>query len=203
MKRTRHVLGITTYRENASENRDIEAYKLFKDGRKRRAAGIIAKYVKKKLLKKLKDVEITSCNPAIGVYDGGSEPSCIPVFHVRNILFNEGTYNYELLDMFKSFTNQDSILLYEITDKGHSGIKITTNEKQLSKLQKEILNVSDNKIGGYLTYDYITKSVTILNIKEFDELTDKQFTSYIPKINIAVKKMGGKLTVFHHQYKII
>lgn len=28
MKRTRHVLGITIYREKATENRDMEAFKV-------------------------------------------------------------------------------------------------------------------------------------------------------------------------------
>lgn len=203
MKRTRHVLGITTYREKASENRDMEAFKLFKDGRKRKAAGSVAKYVKKRLLNKLKDIQFTSCNPAIGVYDGGSEPACVPVFYTRSILFDEGSDNYELLKLFKSFTNQDSILLYEIVDKGHPAIKLKMDSVELNKLQKEILKATDNKIGGYLTYDYRDKSITILNVKEFDDLTDKQFNSYIPKINEIVKRMNGKLTVFKVHYKII
>ena len=203
MKRTRHVLGITTYRDKASENRDMIAWKFFKDGLKRKAAGSIAKYVKSKLLKKFKDVNIISCNPAIGIYGGGSEPSCIPVFYVKNDLFNKGTVNYKLLELFKSFTKQDSILLYEVVDKGHPAIKIKIPLNKLNKLRSALQKDTDKKIGEFLTYDYKDKSVTILNIKEFDGLTDKQFNSYIPKVNKSVKSAGGTLTLFYIHYKII
>ena len=74
---------------------------------------------------------------------------------------------------------------------------------KLNILRIAIMKYTDNKIGGYLTYDYVTKSVTILNIKEFDGLTDKQFLSNVTKIKGTVKDIGGTLTVFQHHYKIV
>ena len=68
---SRHSLGITTYRENASENADLPAYKLFKNNHKRKAAESIAKTVRKRLLKHFKDIRIVSCNPSIDIYERG------------------------------------------------------------------------------------------------------------------------------------
>lgn len=203
MARTRHVLGITTYRESRSQNIDLTAWKLFKDNQKKSSSKHIAKTVNRKLLKKFEKIKIVSCNPAIGVYEGGSEPSCIPIFYAESDTFKTKEYNYKLLDMFKRYTMQDSILLYEIVKKGHPGIKIRIPYKKLNALQLSLLRYTDNKIGGYLTYDYVTKSVIILNIKEFDGLTDKQFLSKVDGVKTLIRELGGSLTVFHHHYKIV
>ena len=87
MNLTRHVLGITTYRESRSHNIDLTAWKLFKDNQKKSASKHIAKTVNRKLLKKIEKIKIISCNPAIRVYEGGSEPSCIPVFYAESDSF--------------------------------------------------------------------------------------------------------------------
>ena len=203
MNQTRHVLGITTYRENKSENIDLVAWKLFKDNQKRAASKHIAETINKKLLKKFEHVRIIGCNPAIGVFEGGTEPSAIPVFYAESDIWNKNEYNYRLLDMFKRYTMQDSILLYEIVKKGHPGIKIKIPYKKLNVLQLSLLRCTDDKIGGYLTYDYVTKTVTILNIKEFDGLTDKKFISKVDHVKTLIRELGGTLTVFNHHYKIV
>lgn len=200
MTKTRHTLGITTYREKASENAELEAFKLFKKNYKERASENIAKYVKRMLLKKFKRINIINCHPAIGVYEGGSEPSCIPVFNGESIDFKRGGYNYKLIELFKSFTMQDSILLYEIVERGKMGLKIKIPYSKLTKLQSALTKAS--KIGGFMTYDYTNKSITIINVKEFDDMTDEQFLHNVIKIMPIITKLGGTLTTFQVQYKI-
>jgi len=188
-KTIKYGLGLTTYREDRKENLCKRAFDYAGKNQNYKAASVITKTIDKKL--SLKGIKHYTSYPALGIYEGGSEPSTHIYFET-----DENGITKEMLDTLRDFrklSNQDSLLLYRYIEKGERGtvgIEITHDKGVIQNMQEAILEATDGNIGGYLTYIYGLKKIVIINVLEFDGLGVKEFKAYIPKIRKAITGYG-------------
>jgi len=201
------ALGVSTFRSERAENLSKEAFDLAIEGKIVEASQKVADSIDDELglALKSKGVKMKSTTPTIGFYEGGKEPSASP--HYFGKLDNDVKSE---IAAFGKKSNQDSIVLYQTKEAGQRitqsntdalpAIKIKVpglNETNIEEFRVQLSKSTEGKVGGFITVNPKTGEITILNVKEFDNLERSEFEELLKKVRDVVKLNGGTTQTFY------
>jgi len=189
-----YKLGITTFRKDESENLNRKAFHLTKKGNIKQASKEVVKTINKELFNKT-GLNLVKNTPTIGIYEGGKEPSSSPEFQTN--ISKKKLLN--IINKFKIKSKQDSIILYKESKWGYPALRIIPKTSSIQNFQKELLKITGDKIGKYLTYNPKQHEFTILNIPELDNINPKDFI----KLTKDLEKISKKVERFYARHELI